>query len=215
MPHGVDPHNHMPVRHMAEGPAAAPGSTVPVVDGQGRYEAPTLQQLQIWHHMNAERTPPASLVQDSVQRPIALRPAENIQLARLYQARHLLTLAKAVPGLPERVDVALRLPTGAVNRAIQNLLNGQDESSDRRCHPRPRDEILTHHKRPREQRSSGGGGGGGSGDYPRHTTLMHTNLDPKWMCFDCGGEQICMSGLQEKMEMNLPRLANTFQSSMS
>jgi hypothetical protein len=139
-----------------------------------------------------------------------LRPAENIQLARLYQARHLLTLAKAVPGLPERVDVALRLPTGAVNRAIQNLLNGQDESSDRRCHPRPRDEILTHHKRPREQRSSGGGGGGGSGDYPRHTTLMHTNLDPKWMCFDCGGEQICMSGLQEKMPRNctfdFPRL---------
>ena len=83
MPHGVDPHNHMPVRHMAEGPAAAPGSTVPMVDGQGRYEAPTLQQLQIWHHMNAERTPPASLVQDSVQRPIALRPAENIHLARL------------------------------------------------------------------------------------------------------------------------------------
>jgi hypothetical protein len=41
---------------------------------------------------------------------------------------------------------------------------------------------------------------------------MHTNLDPKWMCFDCGGEQICMSGLQEKMEMNLPRLANTFLS---
>ena len=101
MPHGVDPHNHMPVRHMAEGPAAAPGSTVPMVDGQGRYEAPTLQQLQIWHHMNAERTPPASLVQDSVQRPIALRPAEtDIQLARLYQARHFLTLAKAVPGLP-------------------------------------------------------------------------------------------------------------------
>ncbi len=60
MPHGVDPRNHMPVRYMAEGPAAAPGSTGPAVDGQGRYEAPTLQQLQIWHHMNAERTPPAS-----------------------------------------------------------------------------------------------------------------------------------------------------------
>ena len=128
-------------------------------------------------------------------RPVALRLSEIIQLATLRQALDLLTRTHNLPGLPARVTETLRIPAGAVRRAIQNLLSNQDHSRDRRCHPRPQDTIPDDRKNPREPMSGGGGGGGGSGHNP-----YHTNLDPKWVCFKCGGEQIYMS------EAQMPRI---------
>jgi hypothetical protein len=94
MPHGVDPHNHMPVRHMAEGPAAAPGSTVPMVDGQGRYEAPTLQQLQIWHHMNSQGAPRSRERSDYRTSEMMLKRARRLRSQRRRRRQRALALIR-------------------------------------------------------------------------------------------------------------------------
>jgi hypothetical protein len=90
-----------------------------------------------------------------VLRPVALRLSEIIQLATLRQALDLLTRTHNLPGLPARVTETLRIPAGAVRRAIQNLLSNQDHSRDRRCHPRPQDTIPDDRKNPREPMSGG------------------------------------------------------------